>query len=126
MSSFIITIKGGEISNLPEYTQSVEKLNMGNIDSIQDENWETLSDTLSTPKAYTRSIIINDSIYIIGGMEEDQYSKTIEMISTTDNSCNIDSSMDYALHSVAVSVTNDSVYIMGMPSMPLSSDHNML
>eukprot|EP01084_Bolivina_argentea_P287771 493802_1 len=112
---------GGETSynnqgQYPIYTNSIEKLYIGNMNNIQNENWIQLSNTLVDPTAFTRSVVVNDFIYIIGGYQSNPFGYTSKVyIIDTNNNDNVyvDSNMAYALSSVNTIFLNNYIYIMG-------------
>ena len=68
-------------------------------------------------KAYIRSVVINDDIYIFGGYESNPfgYLAVVNIIETANNDwVDYDSVMGYELSSVSAVIAESRIYIMGM------------
>ena len=101
----------------------MEKLFIGDIENIANESWIYLNDTLFEEKAYLRSVIVNDNIYVIGGFGRYKstdlvsYKDEVEVIETGNND-NIYpiTNINHLLGSVAAvfSPSDQRIYVMGM------------
>lgn len=97
---------------------TVLKIDVSDVSNINNYNWSTLTDTLSSVRAFFSTAIIGDFIYIVGGITGD-YSvavnimNTVEMLdSTTDTIVSTTVLPDYLGASAVISI-DKRLYVFG-------------
>eukprot|EP01084_Bolivina_argentea_P293742 505275_1 len=97
---------------------SVQILNVSNVSDIMNQNWKTLNDNLTTPRLYHSSVVYNDLIYVIGGLNTLVPFGGIELmqvdvINTINQTIIFDSMLKTAIRSAAVGIIDNVVYLIG-------------
>eukprot|EP01084_Bolivina_argentea_P074439 135047_1 len=119
-NNWLYAIGGRSFCCPNNWLNSVEKLYVGDISNIQNQQWILVTQTLSQAKSHSRSIVSDDSIYIIGGfINVDTATNVVERIDTTNNDAiSVDSTvstplMNTAAMNTAAVMARDRIYVFG-------------
>ena len=100
----------------PTYFDSVEILNVSNINDLTQSNWVSLSDTLSTALWGHRVIRDGDYILTVGGrygVDGDNIASAMNIIDTTTNSISSSGALSVAVERTAAITIGDIAYAFG-------------
>ena len=111
-------IFGGYINNQQTLTtNTIEKLYIGNVDNIDQQNWTLLNDTLDNAIAFMRIAEINGLIYIIGGYSEETNSSvnTVNILDPMNDKVisGVSLTVETNRPAVTVDAKNQQIYIFG-------------
>eukprot|EP01084_Bolivina_argentea_P083410 151006_1 len=92
---------------------SVEMINVSDINTINQQSWIILSDTLHSKKSSMRSVAYNDKIYVLGGITDSSQLSEVDLIDTNTNSITLDSNLIMAVDDTAAVVAGNTIYAFG-------------
>ena len=109
-NGYLYLIGGSSPDNI--HLNSIEKLYVNDMPNLHQYSFTTLSDTLSHPKSYTRSILYKTNIYVIGGRDITPYDD-IDLIDTKTDSVTLWGKLSAAITYVSPIIIGTRVYIFG-------------
>ncbi len=88
---------------------------MGDVSNIQNEQWHTLSASLTEAKNSHICSTVGNDIYIVGGdTDAGNYLSTVEKIDTITDTVGMDSDISPARCNVGLANANTVLYVIGM------------
>ena len=106
----------GGVANVSDEVglKSIEKVYVNDIENINQYNFTTLTDSLTSAKSYTRAIIHKTNIFVVGGLEElGSESDTIDIIDTRNDSVVLWGRLHEGIYRTSPIIVADIMYIFG-------------
>eukprot|EP01084_Bolivina_argentea_P230803 389374_1 len=94
-------------------TNTIEKIYLGDMSNIQNEQWSTLSATLTEAKDSHICSTVGNDIYIVGGENNNNYLSTVDKIDTITDAVVKDSDISPARCNAGVANANTVLYVIG-------------